>query len=154
MYADSRPTVTVHDLDRGAFGVGQVAVAPLRDGDEHCSEWAERGGRADDAVQAVTKSLALSDPANVHNWAFRLMFQAEARIMQGEICEPSAMIGDVALMTSLNASKRIDQRISDLRLALRPWQRAKPVRELDQVISTYRGKFWSGSANTNRTYSG
>jgi len=110
--------------------------------------------RADDAVHAVTKSLALSDPANVHNWAFRLMFQAEARIMQGEICEATAMIGDVARMTSLNASKRIDQRISDLRLALRPWQRAKPVRELDQVISTYRGKFWSGSASTNRTYSG
>ncbi|MEV0457777.1 hypothetical protein [Catellatospora methionotrophica] len=90
----------------------------------------------------------------MHNWSFRLLFQAEARIMQGEVYEAAATIGDVARMTSLNPSKRINQRITELRIGLKPWQRSKPVKELDQALTAYRGKFWSGSGNTNRTYSG
>lgn len=118
------------------------------------TELALATNRPDDALNAVAKSLALADPANVHNWSFRLLFQAEARIMQGEVSEAAATIGDVARMTALSASKRIDQRITELRTGLKPWHRSKPVKELDQALTTYRGKFWSGSGNTNRTYSG
>ena len=57
-------------------------------------------------------------------------------------------------MTSINPSKPIDQRITELRASLKPWQRSKPVRELDQALVTYRGKFWTGNGNTNLTYSG
>jgi tetratricopeptide (TPR) repeat protein len=118
------------------------------------TELALATNRPDEALKTVKRSLQTSDPANVHNWSFRLLFQAQARIMQGEIGEAAHTIADVARMTTINPSKRIDQRISELRNSLKPWQRSKPVRELDQTLVTYRGKFWTGNGNTNLTYSG
>lgn len=87
------------------------------------------------ALETVSKSLSTTDPTNVHNYAFTLLFQGEALVQQGHIAEASQTIGEVAMLT--NRSQRIGQRISELRVALTPWQRTKPVRELDEMLTVY-----------------
>ncbi|MGH3775886.1 MAG: hypothetical protein ACRDRR_09135 [Pseudonocardiaceae bacterium] len=107
--------------------------------------------RPDAAMTALDKSLTLVDPANLHNYTFRLLFRAEARIQQTEITEASSIVGDVARLTAGSASQRIGQRIEDLRGLLTPWERTKPVCELDNQLAAYRPAV--GSDNTKRTYS-
>jgi hypothetical protein len=104
------------------------------------------------ALEALDKSLTLSDPSNLHNYTFRLLLRAEARIQQDEIPEASTIIGDVAHLTAVSPSQRITDRVDDLRTQLVPWERTKPVRELDDLLKTYRSGD-SGSGNTKRTYS-
>lgn len=104
-------------------------------------------------MEAVEKSLSLVDPANVHNYSFRLLFRAEACIQQEAVAEASTIIGDVASLTAVNSSRRIDQRIDTLRATLVPWQRNKAVRELDERLATYRRTPGNGSGSTKRTYS-
>ncbi|MGQ0717986.1 MAG: hypothetical protein ACT4NP_11890 [Pseudonocardiales bacterium] len=89
------------------------------------------------ALETVSKSLAITDPTNVHNYAFTLLFQSEAFVQQGHIAEASQTIGEVAMLTASNRSQRIGQRIAELRVALMPWQRSKPVRELDELLAAY-----------------
>jgi tetratricopeptide (TPR) repeat protein len=107
--------------------------------------------RPDAAMNALDKSLTLVDPANLHNYTFRLLFRAEARIQQAEITEASSIVADVARLTTGSASQRIAQRITDVRALLAPWERTKPVRELDERFAAYRPAVGSGS--TKRTYS-
>jgi hypothetical protein len=89
------------------------------------------------ALETVSKSLATTDPTNVHNYAFTLLFQSEAFVQQGHIAEASHTIGEVAMLTASNRSQRIGQRIAELRVALMPWQRSKSVRELDELLTVY-----------------
>ncbi|MGH3901522.1 MAG: hypothetical protein ACRDTA_25370 [Pseudonocardiaceae bacterium] len=107
--------------------------------------------RPDAAIIALDKSLTLVDPANLHNRTFRLLNRAEARIQQAEVDEASSIVADVARLTSGNGSQRISQRITDVRGLLTPWERTKPVRELDQQLAAYRPAM--GSGTTKRTYS-
>lgn len=107
--------------------------------------------RPDAAITAFDKSLTLVDRANLHNYTFRLLFRAEARIQQSAVAEASSIVGDVAWLTAGSASQRIAQRITDLRGQLQPWERTKPVRELDERLATYVPAVGSGS--TKRTYS-
>jgi hypothetical protein len=107
----------------------------------------------DAAMDALDKSLTLVDPANLHNYAFGLLLRAEARIQQADITEASSIVGDVARLAAGSASQRIIQRITGLRGLLAPWERTKPVRELDNQLATYRPASWSGSDNTKHTYS-
>ncbi len=104
----------------------------------------------DVAMTALDKSLTLADPANPHCRAFRLLFQAEARIQQAEVTEASSIVADVARLTAGNGSQRVAQRITDVRALLAPWQRTKAVRELDERLAVYRPAVGSGS--TKRTY--
>jgi hypothetical protein len=69
---------------------------------------------------------------------FRLLFQAEARIQQSEITEASNIVADVARLTPDNTSQRIAKRITEVRGLLTPWERTKPVRELDERLAAYR----------------
>ncbi|HEY6424614.1 MAG TPA: hypothetical protein VIY28_15490 [Pseudonocardiaceae bacterium] len=89
------------------------------------------------ALETVSKSLATADPTNVHNYAFTLLFQSEAFVQQGHLAEACQTIGEVAMLTATNRSQRIGQRIAELRAALTPWQRSKPVRELDELLVAY-----------------
>jgi hypothetical protein len=82
-----------------------------------------------------------------------LLLRAEARIQQTEIAEASRIIADVARLTTANVSQRIAQRITSIRDSLTPWERTKPVRELDQQLAAYRPRVASGSSNTKSTYS-
>jgi hypothetical protein len=106
--------------------------------------WATRSDcalRLDDpdaAVESVVTSLGLIDPANVHNYAFTMLIRAEALVRQGDITEASGIVGDVATLARVNSTRRIDQKIGELRTALAPWQRTKPVRRLDDVLAAYR----------------
>jgi tetratricopeptide (TPR) repeat protein len=109
--------------------------------------------RPDAALEALDRSLTLIDPANLHNYSFGLLFRAEARIQQAEIPEASTIIGDVAQLTAGSASQRIAKRISAVRGLLVPWEQTKPVRELDERLTTYRPAVTSGSGSTNSTYS-
>src|SRR5439155_3759788 len=95
-------------------------------------------GQADIALDAVTTSLDMFDPTNLHNYAFTVLFRAEAFIQQKHIAEASQIIGDVATQAAVNTTRRLDQRVADLRTALTPWQRTKAVRQLDDVLTTYR----------------
>lgn len=47
-------------------------------------------------------------------------------------------MGEVVARTATYTLARIDQRVTELRSALSPWQGSKPVRELDEVLATYR----------------
>jgi len=109
--------------------------------------------RPDAAMDALDKSLTLIDPVDLHNRTFRLLFRAEARIQQAEITEASSIVADVARLTAGNGSQRIAQRITDVRGLLTPWERTRPVRELDERLAAYRPAVGSGSGNTKRTYS-
>jgi tetratricopeptide (TPR) repeat protein len=115
--------------------------------------WATKSGCAlqlgspEAALEAVTTSLGMFDPANLHNFAFTLLFRGEAYIQQGEITEACKTIGDVASLTAVNTSKRIDQHISQLRGTLGPWAQTKPVQELDDRLVAYR-RSASGSGRT------
>jgi tetratricopeptide (TPR) repeat protein len=109
--------------------------------------------RPDAAMDALDKSLTLVDPANLHNYTFRLLFRAEARIQQAEVTEASSIVGDVARLTAGNTSQRIAERITDVRGLLVPWERTKPVRELDERLAAYRPAVGSRSGSRNRTYS-
>jgi DNA-binding XRE family transcriptional regulator len=99
------------------------------------------------ALDAVTTSLSLIDPANVHNYAFTTLIRAEALMQQSDIRQASGIIGDVATLTAVNTTRRIDQKIIDLRTALAPWQRTKAVRQLDDTLTAYRLTA-SGNGNT------
>ena len=86
------------------------------------------------AMSALDKSLTLVDPVHLHNNAFRQLFRAEARIQQAEITEATSLIGNVAQHTAVGRSRRIVERINSLRGSLGPWERTKPVRELDERL--------------------
>jgi tetratricopeptide (TPR) repeat protein len=101
-------------------------------------EHALKLGRPDEALDALDRSLALVDPANLHNKTFRLLFRVEARIQQDEVVEACTILGNVGQDTAATRSHRIDRRIDDLRDALTPWERTKPVRELDKRLAAYR----------------
>lgn len=82
-----------------------------------------------------------------------LLFRAEALIQQTEITEASSIVADVVRLTAGNGSRRIAQRITDLRELLTPWQRTKPVRELDERLTIYRNSAGIDAGNTKNTYS-
>jgi hypothetical protein len=95
-------------------------------------------------IHAVDKSLALVDPANLHERAHRSLFRAEAFIQQQDINHATSIIGEVVGLTAVNPSGRIDQRINILRATLDPWRRTKPVRELDEALVAYRSPIGNG----------
>ncbi len=89
------------------------------------------------ALETVSKSLATTDPTNVHNYAFTLLFQSEVFMQQSHLAEACQVIGEVVMLTAPNRSQRIGQHITELRTAMTPWQRSKPVRELDELLTAY-----------------
>jgi hypothetical protein len=80
-----------------------------------------------------------------------LLLRTETRIQQDEIAEASSIVADVTRLTAVNASQLIVQRISEVRTLLTPWERTKPVRELDERLAAYRPAESSGNGNTKRT---
>ncbi|MGI9001069.1 MAG: hypothetical protein ACR2GH_05325 [Pseudonocardia sp.] len=118
------------------------------------SKCALKLGRPDSAIDALDKSLPLTDPTNVHDYTFRLLFRAEARIQQAEITEASRLVADVTRLTAGSSSQLIVQRITGIRGLLAPWERAQPVRELDEQLVSYCSTTGSGNGSTKRTYSG
>jgi hypothetical protein len=101
--------------------------------------------RPDAAMTALDKSLMLVDPSHLHNRSFWLLRRAEARIQQAEVDEASSIVADVARLTAGNGSQLIAQRITDVRGLLTPWERTKPVRELDERLAAYRPAAGSGT---------
>jgi transcriptional regulator with XRE-family HTH domain len=102
------------------------------------SECALRLGMAVDASDAASRSLGLSAPANLHNSALTLAFQAEALIRQGEIDRACQTLADAARLATLNSSQRISRRIGGLRAQLRPAEHTAAVRELDEKLAAFR----------------
>ncbi len=102
------------------------------------SQHALQAGQTDIALNAIDRSLALVDPTNLHERAHRSLVRAEAFLQQQDITESSRIIGEVAGLTTVHASGRVNQRITGLRTMLDPWRRTKPVRHLDEVLDTYR----------------
>ena len=90
------------------------------------------------AMHAADKSLALVDPSNLHERAHRSLHRADVLIKQDSIDGACALIGEVAAITAVSSSQRVDQRISGLRGALAPWRRARAVKELDELLQSYR----------------
>ncbi|MGH3623666.1 MAG: hypothetical protein ACRDQ5_18045, partial [Sciscionella sp.] len=107
------------------------------------SDCALRLGDPDGALDTVSKSL----PADTHNYVIRKLFHADAFVQKSEIPEACRAIGEVIALTPTYTSPRADQRVTELRTALTPWQHSKPVRELDDVWAAYR-RSPSGSATT------
>jgi hypothetical protein len=106
------------------------------------------------AIQALDKSLALIDPANLHNYVFQQLDRAEAHIQQAAIEEAGSIMVDATIRAADNSSGRITQRLTTLRGLLAPWERTKVVRELDAQLVAYRPECGSGSGRRNSTYSG
>ncbi|MGH3246472.1 MAG: helix-turn-helix domain-containing protein [Trebonia sp.] len=108
-------------------------------------------GRPSQASDAASRSLALIDPANLHNRVMTQALQAEAAIRLGDGPGACAVIGDIARATAGSASQRIDSQISRLRRELRPWDGTAPVRELDGQLRAYRPTAAIGSGTTNKS---
>jgi len=117
------------------------------------AECALKLGQPEAAMDAATKSLRLVDPANLHNYTFRLLLRAEACTQQSAIPEATNIVGDVIQLTAVSPSKRIVERVDQVRSSLTPWEQTQPVRELDERLAAYRRAPGNGSGNTNRTYS-
>jgi hypothetical protein len=100
----------------------------------------------------MDQSLTMGDPANLRDRIFRMLFRAEVRIEQEEIQEASSIVSNVTRLTAVNASQLIVKRVSEIRGLLTPWERTKPVRELDERLVAYRPG--NGNGSTKRTYSG
>jgi hypothetical protein len=66
------------------------------------------------------------------------LHRAEAFIQKEAVPEACVIIGEVASLEPLSASARYGQRIDRLRAQVTPWQRTKPVRELDEILTAYR----------------
>jgi tetratricopeptide (TPR) repeat protein len=92
----------------------------------------------DRVLAATDKALRLSDPSNLHERSFRLLFRAEAFARQQSIGLACQTITEVVELTSLNSTRRIEQRVQELRRVLDPWRRTRAVKELDQTIHDYR----------------
>jgi len=92
----------------------------------------------DAAIAVVDQSLALVDPTNLHARTHRALHRAEAFIQKEAVPEACTIIGEVASLGPLSASARYGQRIDRLRAQVTPWQRTKPVRELDEILTAYR----------------
>jgi tetratricopeptide (TPR) repeat protein len=94
-------------------------------------------GTPDEACEAAVRSLALVDPANLHNYVHTLALQGEARVQQGNIGEASRIVGDVARLSALTDSPRVRQRIAQLRRNLSSGEGSQPVRKLDDLLDHY-----------------
>jgi tetratricopeptide (TPR) repeat protein len=92
----------------------------------------------DQVLAATDKALKLPDQGNLHERSFRLLFRAEAFARQQNVGLACQTITEVVELTSVNATRRIVQRVQELRTGLDPWKRTRAVRELDQAIRTYR----------------
>jgi hypothetical protein len=101
------------------------------------TQFALKFGESEAAIEAIDKSLGLVDPANLHERAHRSLFRAEALVQQEHIGEAARLISEVAGITAINSSGRVEQRIGGLRQSLTPWQETKPIRELDEVLAAY-----------------
>jgi hypothetical protein len=112
------------------------------------AQFALKFAKPEASIAAVDKSVALGDPAHLHNRTHRSLFRAEAHIQQDAVPEACAIIGDVAQLTAISQPDRLNQRINDLRVELRPWERTKPVRELDDRLKTYRASNGNGRTKT------
>lgn len=99
-----------------------------------CALWL---GDPERALETASKSLAISDPADVHNRAFTILFQADAFTQKGEIDEATRILGEAVTLTATHTSSRLRQRITERRAALAPWQHSRPVRELDDLMAAY-----------------
>ncbi|MGH3932688.1 MAG: hypothetical protein ACRDTF_22245 [Pseudonocardiaceae bacterium] len=104
--------------------------------------------RPEAALSAINKSLTLVDPAHLRQRIFRLLLRAEVRIQQEEIQEASSIVADVTRLTAVNASQLIVKRISEVRALLTPWERTKPVRELDERLAAYHPAAGSSTKHT------
>src|SRR5262249_47234080 len=94
-----------------------------------------------EAIAAIDTSLALFDPTNLHERAHRSLHRVEAMIQQENISDACTTIGEIAQITTVNASKRVALRINNLREALAPWERTKSVRDLDELLAAYKPSF-------------
>ncbi|MEJ3750607.1 helix-turn-helix transcriptional regulator [Actinomycetes bacterium KLBMP 9797] len=93
---------------------------------------------ADQVHAATDKALKLSDQGNLHERSFRLLFRAEAYARQHSIGLACQTMIEVVELTSVNSTRRIEQRVHDLRRGLDKWKRTRAVKELDQAIHAYR----------------
>ncbi|MFJ6200141.1 hypothetical protein [Micromonospora sp. NPDC092111] len=92
-----------------------------------------------DRVMATTeRALKLNDQGNLHERSFRLLYRAEAFARQQNVGLACQTISDVVELASVNSTRRIEQRVQQLRRGLDPWKRTRAVRELDQAINAYR----------------
>ncbi|MGH3518855.1 MAG: hypothetical protein ACRDQ7_15835, partial [Haloechinothrix sp.] len=93
---------------------------------------------AGQVLAATDKALRLSDQGNLHERSFRLLFRAEAFARQQSIGLACQTVTEVVELTSVNSTRRIEQRVQELRRGLDPWKRTRAVKELDQAIRAYR----------------
>ncbi|MGH3973883.1 MAG: hypothetical protein ACRDS9_11250 [Pseudonocardiaceae bacterium] len=145
--SDGQPNTCRNELEAMRVGLAKIGIGADDPRWRHaCNEsnfWGTASncalllGDSERALEAVSKSLDATDPADIHNRSFRMLFQAEAFVQKREIAEASRVIGEVVMITATLISTRIDQRIAELRAALKPWRRSKPVRQLDELLTAY-----------------
>ncbi|MBO0802828.1 MAG: hypothetical protein J2P25_07105 [Nocardiopsaceae bacterium] len=94
-------------------------------------------GRPEAALDAARRSLALIDPANIHNRIMTQALEAQAIIQQGDGAAACPLIAEIARTAVGSSSRRLDDQISGLRRALVPWNRTAAVRQLDEQLRLY-----------------
>jgi tetratricopeptide (TPR) repeat protein len=94
-------------------------------------------GRPEAALDAARQSLALIDPANVHNRIMTQALEAQAIIRHGDGTAACPLIAQIARTAVGSSGRRIDDQIHRLRTELAPWGRTTAVRHLDEELRLY-----------------
>ncbi|MFY1623579.1 hypothetical protein ACN268_10260 [Micromonospora sp. WMMD735] len=92
----------------------------------------------DRIMAASERALRLSDNGNIHERSFRLLYRADAFVRQQNIGLACQTTIEVVELTSVNSTRRIEQRLQEMRRGLDPWKRTRAVKQLDQAIAAYR----------------
>ncbi|MBO4161433.1 hypothetical protein [Micromonospora antibiotica] len=92
----------------------------------------------DRIMAASEKALRLSDNGNIHERSFRLLYRADAFARQQNIGLACQTTIEVVELTSVNSTRRIEQRLQEMRRGLDPWKRTRAVKQLDQAIAAHR----------------
>jgi tetratricopeptide (TPR) repeat protein len=106
--------------------------------------------RPEEALNAIDQALTLVDPANLQGRIIHLLFRSEVRIQQDEIAEASSIVADVTRLMATNTSQRIVKRVNQVRGLLTPWAHTQAIRDLDELLGSYRQNGRDGSVNAKQ----
>ncbi|MFC0042457.1 helix-turn-helix domain-containing protein [Actinomadura rayongensis] len=95
-------------------------------------------GDTQDSVDSADRSLQFVNKAHVREHALTVLDRAHALIKQGNAPEASKSVEIAATLSGINTSTSIRKGISGARKALKPWQRTRAVRDLDETLAHHR----------------
>lgn len=89
-----------------------------------------------EAAVASRKALTLIDADKIRDTALSMLDLHRALLRLNEVDEAAKWLGDAAVLTETNRSRRLISALSDARKGLAPWSRDPAVRRLDERLAS------------------